>query len=450
MPAAPTTAPAVAPGAAPGAVDPAAVRAELARVLASPAFAGALAHQRLLRHLVEQTLAGLSSELKESVLGIEVFQRSAQSFDPRRDSIVRVEARRLRQRLRQHYVDTPGASLSLVLRSGSYVPEFVQRGGDAALAAAAELVERGQFFLREGHAQGYRKALERFEAAVQVAPGHAPGHAGVARAWVQLVGNTLEPVEPGVGLAKAAVQRALALQPSHADSLVLAAQIAHRFEFDWPAARALFERARRAAPDSAYVRQSQSLSLMVRGEFDAAELVLAQARQLDPMNLGHRAYQALVLLYRRDWDAAEDALQALLDLDPEHVLATSLLAYVHLCRGEPEAALALYQSLSQRQPGWSIGWAGEVWALAALGRTEAAHAALTVLCQQWADGRYLSPYQLAMAECGLGREAPALTLLEKAVAQRDANALCLPVDPAFDRLAEAPRFKALRRQVMGA
>lgn len=426
-----------------------AVRQELVRVLGSPAFAGALAHQRLLRHLVEQTLAGNSGELKETLLGIEVFQRPAHSFDPRRDSIVRVEARRLRERLRQHYAENPDATLVLLLRSGSYVPQFVLRSVDSVRAAAAELVDRGQFLLREGQAAGYQKALERFEAAAQAAPDYAPAHAGVARAWMHLVSNNLVPAPTGLTHARAAVNRALALQPAHADSLVIAAQIAHRFEFHWSAARALFDRAARAAPDSAYVRQSMALSLMVRGQFDAAEQALAEVRRLDPTNLVQRAYVGLVQLYRRQWDAAEDALQALLDLSPEHVLGTSLLAYVNLCRGDAEAALALYTGLSQRHPAWSIGPAGEVWALAALGRREAACSALAALREQWSGDRYLSPYQLAMAQCWLQDDAAALSLLEQAVQQRDANVLCLPVDPAFDRLAAASRFKALRRQVMG-
>jgi hypothetical protein len=118
---------------------------ELARVLAAPAFAGALAHQRLLRHLVEQTLAGQADTLKETVLGIEVFQRPAHSFDPRRDSIVRVEARRLRQRLQQHYQATPGGTLMIVLPTGSYRPQFVlaQRVGPTACAGAPKNWWRG-------------------------------------------------------------------------------------------------------------------------------------------------------------------------------------------------------------------------------------------------------------------------------------------------------------------
>ncbi|MFN0183781.1 MAG: hypothetical protein ACKVQR_08195, partial [Aquabacterium sp.] len=71
-------------------VDAQQVQAELARLLGHVDFAHAPAHQRLLRHLVERTLDGQAAGLKESLLGIEVFQRPADRFDPATDSIVRV------------------------------------------------------------------------------------------------------------------------------------------------------------------------------------------------------------------------------------------------------------------------------------------------------------------------------------------------------------------------
>ena len=46
---------------------------------------------------VERTLAGDRQSLKESIIGVEVFDRGP-DFDPRIDSIVRVEARRLRRK----------------------------------------------------------------------------------------------------------------------------------------------------------------------------------------------------------------------------------------------------------------------------------------------------------------------------------------------------------------
>ena len=57
---------------------------------------------RFLRFAVEQSLQGRADQLKESVIGMEVFDRTS-SFDPRTDTIVRVEARRLRSKLKDYY-----------------------------------------------------------------------------------------------------------------------------------------------------------------------------------------------------------------------------------------------------------------------------------------------------------------------------------------------------------
>ena len=107
-------------------MSPEAVRAQLERVLASELFSSAGRHSRLLRYLVERTLAGEGDRLKEYVLGTEVFDRS-DAYDPRIDSIVRVEARRLRSRLGEYYRG-PGAGDPVVIAvpRGSYVPTFTE------------------------------------------------------------------------------------------------------------------------------------------------------------------------------------------------------------------------------------------------------------------------------------------------------------------------------------
>jgi adenylate cyclase len=108
------------------------VRAALERVLAAPEFVNAARLSRFLRFAVEKSLAGAGAELKEYLLGVEVFDRG-QDFDPRLDPIVRVEAGRLRGKLQQYY---EGGGLSdpvrIVLRKGSYAPNF-----EAATTVAA-------------------------------------------------------------------------------------------------------------------------------------------------------------------------------------------------------------------------------------------------------------------------------------------------------------------------
>ncbi len=100
------------------------IRAELDRILGADLLAGATRLSRLLRYIVERTISGEGDQLKEYVLGVEVFDRPP-SYDPRLDSIVRVEARRLRAKLEEYYLG-PGAANPLVISipRGSYVPVF--------------------------------------------------------------------------------------------------------------------------------------------------------------------------------------------------------------------------------------------------------------------------------------------------------------------------------------
>lgn len=94
------------------------------KILASPEF---LRHERLsrfLRFVVEQQLAGRGAELKESLVGIEVFGRTP-GFDPRQDSVVRTEAARLRGRLAKYYAGEGAVDPVVIeLPKGGYAPQF--------------------------------------------------------------------------------------------------------------------------------------------------------------------------------------------------------------------------------------------------------------------------------------------------------------------------------------
>jgi TolB-like protein len=110
-----------------------AVRAELDRVLASKGFQNAGRLSRLLRHVTEKTLAGDADQLKEYAVGVEVFDRDA-SYDPRLDSIVRVEAGRLRSRLDEYYANGGVTNeIRIDLPRGGYVAQFKRREPNSSL-----------------------------------------------------------------------------------------------------------------------------------------------------------------------------------------------------------------------------------------------------------------------------------------------------------------------------
>ena len=107
--------------------DEARVREELSGILASTPFIHSQRMRRLLEFCVENTLDGNRDQLKESIIGIAVFDRG-HNFDPRTDSIVRVEARRLRLKLNSYYAsEGQDHTLEIAFEPGSYVPLFRAR-----------------------------------------------------------------------------------------------------------------------------------------------------------------------------------------------------------------------------------------------------------------------------------------------------------------------------------
>src|SRR5271156_2232562 len=107
-----------------GEIQPEVGLSELQRVLASPGFARNERMSRFLRFIVERHLEGRDGELKESLIGIEVFGRKP-GFDPQQDSIVRSEAARLRARLAEYYaIEGKSDSLVIELPKGGYAPRF--------------------------------------------------------------------------------------------------------------------------------------------------------------------------------------------------------------------------------------------------------------------------------------------------------------------------------------
>ncbi len=97
---------------------------QLNRILASKAFRQADRLKRFLSFIVEETIAGRGERLKEFVVGVEVFGKP-ESFDPRNDPIVRVQARRLRAQLARYYrEEAPDSDLLIELPKGGYAPVF--------------------------------------------------------------------------------------------------------------------------------------------------------------------------------------------------------------------------------------------------------------------------------------------------------------------------------------
>ena len=103
------------------------VRSQMERILANRRFAASERSATFLRYVVDRTLAGDSAAIKEVVIAVEIYGRSA-DYDPKIDSVVRVEASRMRAKLKSYY-DEEGSldPILITIPKGGYVPIFEVR-----------------------------------------------------------------------------------------------------------------------------------------------------------------------------------------------------------------------------------------------------------------------------------------------------------------------------------
>jgi hypothetical protein len=116
-------------------ITPEVIERHLARITASAPFSKSERMCRLLRYLAENSIGGHTDKLKEYCIGVDVFDKDA-SFDPRIDTNVRTEARRLRAKLVEYYeCDGSADTLRIDLPKGGYALTFELRQPERSAAA---------------------------------------------------------------------------------------------------------------------------------------------------------------------------------------------------------------------------------------------------------------------------------------------------------------------------
>ncbi|MFN7935870.1 MAG: hypothetical protein U0R19_21245 [Bryobacteraceae bacterium] len=124
--------------------------AALDRIANSVEFAQAGRLQKLLRFLAAQTFSGDPASLKETIIGVEVFDRQP-GYDPKIDSIVRTEVRRLRLKLTDYYNGSgSGETLRIEIPKGAYQVTFVDTTPPEPIPASAAPPQAANWPLRTG------------------------------------------------------------------------------------------------------------------------------------------------------------------------------------------------------------------------------------------------------------------------------------------------------------
>jgi tetratricopeptide (TPR) repeat protein len=404
-------------------ISASAIREELNLILKSGAFARSERMRRFLTYIVVETLAGRGPQLKEYPLALNVYDK-APTFDPRLDSLIRVEGHRLRQKL-QVYYNREGHSdpVRIVLPKDKYVPQFQS-------AAARNAIEDRP------------PARDSFADTPFSYPGFASASAGVADCYVSLA--WLECMAPKTAWDKAVTfaRRALRQQANLADALSVLGCEKVLHQWDWAGAEEDFQQAIHADASCAKAHRWYAvLCLVPQRRWEESLFHLKVANELEPDSALSRCHRGRVLHFQRRYSEAVGEFQYSIRLDPKLFIAPLYMGMTYAAMGRlQEARAAIFAA--HRLTDEVMVLSSMAFVEAAAGHRSIAESLRNQLIEQMST-RYVSGVSMTLAEIALGNLDGAFRNLTRAIEERATRLVHISVDPAFDAIKTDPRFLGL-------
>jgi TolB-like protein/DNA-binding winged helix-turn-helix (wHTH) protein/Tfp pilus assembly protein PilF len=311
------------------------------------------------------------------------------------------------------------------------------RGSPAAPRAinaqAYEHYLKGRLFWNRRTAPDSRKALEHFEEAIALDSSYAPAYAAIADTYA--LGYLQKPLAETLPPARAAVSKALLLDPMSAEAHAALGLIHFYYDRDWPAAERDLRKAMELNPNYASAPGWYSLFLSWMSRPGECISAARRARELDPVALIIHVQLANCYMWSRQYDEAIKEYQKALDVDPAFWISHSFIgeclenkglrdqAMAHYVRANPGESIDLLKSIYKER-----GWAG-----------------------YWQSRKLVQPppppYDMAQISARLGEVDEGLKWLEIARTSQDHNISRTNVDPILDPLRKDPRFAGVLKRI---
>ncbi len=290
-------------------------------------------------------------------------------------------------------------------------------------------------------------AAEQFEAALRFDDENVPALIGLARAHALMAEYWYAPGSYAFPKAKAAIVRALEIDPSSAEARATLANILLFCDWNWADAEREIEIAIRLKPQSTSVYTTAAWFYMCKGQGDEALRQLQRALLIEPSSPALQLFVARMFLHRGEYRRAIDAFSNLIESGPDFSLARRYRAQAFILNGQPGEALADLLLLPQdRAEDLALRLPLLGRAYADCGDTERAETIYHTL-PEMARTEHIVGFNLATIAVGLGKLEEALEHLEEALKRREPALLMLRSLPWFGPIAGRSRFKALLRAI---
>ncbi|HJS88430.1 MAG TPA: TIR domain-containing protein [Steroidobacteraceae bacterium] len=301
---------------------------------------------------------------------------------------------------------------------------------------------QGRFYFDRVTESDLRKAIDFFTEATRIDPKYALAWAELGRTSSGLAGEFLDgaPAREANARARAATDKALALDPQLAFAHAARGYVLITADFNWRGAEAEYRRAEQLAPEDPQIQFQLGTMYATLGRVPEAIALTRRALGADPLRANWYNWLATYLSAGHRLEEAEQAIRKAIELQPTAASSHENLTIILIQRGEAAAALAA----AQQEP------AG-VWQDVALTLARqvgpdrsAADAALKTLIEKDSGG---APYQIAEVYALRGDANATFHWLNRAWSSRDPGLQYLLFDPLILRYKSDPRFAAFCRKV---
>lgn len=409
---------------------------------------------QLLRYLTRAVAEGAPShEIKESVIGVEIFKRLG-GYDAKKDSIVRVSIGDLRARLDRYY-ETGGRydPVRIQIPLGSYAPRIYYEPGIAASKlsdTAAMHVANAKAALDKRTLPGHETAFRYLELALTEHPNHprilslkAMVHA--ARAMYGRYART------ELEAAEALVEEGKKQEHEPWERFLIEAWIRATLHFDWAGAEILFNRAIELSHGEAKYNSWHTAFLASQLRTEEALIIQSEAVTHFAHDIAAtRCDLAQLQIVTGRFEEAEELLRSTIELFPHgHYMPYLHLALLHEARGDFAEAVKANEQVPVTAPESTITVGMRVLMTGLAGNRDSAKSLYDQLRAEKQTGQHVPASQLATAAIGAGDHDGAVAwFVEAAVTERDPIMNWVAIYPFERHIRHHPGFRALVMETM--
>jgi len=311
---------------------------------------------------------------------------------------------------------------------------------------AYRLYLKGRHHWNRWTQDGFYKAIECFQQAIENDPSYALAYAGLADCYVLLGWNSYLAPNEAFPKGKAAAKTALQLDLDLAEAHTALAALLWLHDWQWENAQTEFKRSLELCPTYPTANHWYAEYAMTMGRYGEAMVRIKDGLDLDPLSLIINVSVGWSLYFARRYDEAIAQLRRTIELDPNYPVTYWILGLLLGKTGSYELAITEGEKGVNLSGGSPLMRAALAHTLGMAGRKKEALQILDSLTEL-AKEIYVAPYFFAGIHSGLGETERAIEYLEKCYQEHSHWLIYLHIDPSMDVLRDNPAFQGLLRRI---